>query len=59
MLYAPGVIDLSWGDTWSHPLYTHGGPYWQYEKCAFSRFFHTVWGRVQDKQAPVPLASVR
>ncbi|KAH7730304.1 Protein NUAF-1 [Aphelenchoides avenae] len=58
MLYAPGIIDLTWGDTWSYPLHTHGGPYWQYEKVAFSRFIHTVWGRVQDKQTAVSVEHV-
>lgn len=57
MLYAPGEIDLTWGNTWSYPLHTHGGPYWQYEKIPFSRFFHTVYGRIQDRQNRVPLNS--
>uniref|UniRef100_A0AC34PW12 NADH:ubiquinone oxidoreductase intermediate-associated protein 30 domain-containing protein n=1 Tax=Panagrolaimus sp. JU765 TaxID=591449 RepID=A0AC34PW12_9BILA len=50
MLYVPGAIDLTWGDMYSYPLHTHGGPYWQYEKIPFSRFFHTVGGRIQDNQ---------
>ncbi|KAI6175210.1 CIA30 domain-containing protein [Aphelenchoides fujianensis] len=50
MLYTPHYVDLSWGDTYSFHLHTHGGPYWQYERIPFSRFIHTVGGRVQDRQ---------
>jgi len=50
MLHAPGYIDLSWANSWSCPLHTHGGPYWQMEQIPFSRFFHTAGGRIQDKQ---------
>ncbi|CEF69776.1 Complex I intermediate-associated protein 30, mitochondrial [Strongyloides ratti] len=53
MLHTPGKIDLTWGDSYSYPLHTHGGPYWQIEKIPFSRFFHTVYGRIQDKQQKV------
>ncbi|KAE9551235.1 hypothetical protein FO519_005546 [Halicephalobus sp. NKZ332] len=53
MLYTPGALDVTWGDTYSYPLHTHGGPYWQYEKIPFSRFFHTVGGRIQDVQSRV------
>ena len=53
MLYVPGSIDVTWGDTYAYPLHTHGGPYWQYEKIPFSRFLHTVGGRIQDVQRPV------
>uniref|UniRef100_A0A0N5BAX5 CIA30 domain-containing protein n=1 Tax=Strongyloides papillosus TaxID=174720 RepID=A0A0N5BAX5_STREA len=58
MLHAPGHIDLTWGDTFSYPLHTHGGPYWQIEKIPFSRFFHTVYGRIQDVQEKVYLNKV-
>jgi NADH dehydrogenase [ubiquinone] 1 alpha subcomplex assembly factor 1 len=53
MLYSPTAVDVTWGDCHGYPLHTHGGPYWQYEKVPFSRFFHTIWGRVQDKQEAV------
>uniref|UniRef100_A0AC34F1Y4 NADH:ubiquinone oxidoreductase intermediate-associated protein 30 domain-containing protein n=1 Tax=Panagrolaimus sp. ES5 TaxID=591445 RepID=A0AC34F1Y4_9BILA len=53
MLYVPGSIDLTWGDSYAYPLHTHGGPYWQYEKIPFSRFLHTVGGRIQDIQKPI------
>ncbi|MFH4976940.1 hypothetical protein AB6A40_003649 [Gnathostoma spinigerum] len=58
MLYAPGALDVTWGDSFSYPLHTHGGPYWQYEKIPFSRFIHTVYGRIQDKQYPPHLGDV-
>ncbi|KJH44708.1 Complex I intermediate-associated protein 30 [Dictyocaulus viviparus] len=58
MLHAPRSIDLSWGDSFSYPLHTRGGPYWQYEKIPFSKFFHTVAGRIQDKQYAVNLEDV-
>ncbi|PAV86140.1 hypothetical protein WR25_24445 [Diploscapter pachys] len=50
MLHSPGFIDLTWGDSHSYALHTHGGPYWQYECIPFSKFFFTVGGRIQDKQ---------
>ncbi|TKR61231.1 hypothetical protein L596_028371 [Steinernema carpocapsae] len=53
MLYTPGGIDVTWGDSYAYPLHTHGGPYWQYEKIPFSRFLHTVGGRIQDAQCRV------
>ncbi|CAJ0591442.1 unnamed protein product [Cylicocyclus nassatus] len=58
MLHAPMAIDMTWGDSFSYPLHTHGGPYWQYEKIPFSKFFHTVAGRIQDKQYKVNLENV-
>ncbi|KAI6237306.1 CIA30 domain-containing protein [Aphelenchoides besseyi] len=54
MLCCPGFIDVTWGDSYSYHLHTHGGPYWQYEQIPFSRFIHTVGGRVQDRQQRVP-----
>ncbi|KAK6060240.1 Complex I intermediate-associated protein 30 [Cooperia oncophora] len=58
MLHAPKAIDMTWGDSYSYPLHTRGGPYWQYEKIPFSKFFHTVAGRIQDKQNSVFLDEV-
>uniref|UniRef100_A0AAF5D2J6 CIA30 domain-containing protein n=1 Tax=Strongyloides stercoralis TaxID=6248 RepID=A0AAF5D2J6_STRER len=58
MLYTPGSIDLTWGDSYSYPLHTHGGPYWQVEKIPFSRFFHTVYGRIQDRQEKIPRINI-
>ncbi|PIO77640.1 Complex I intermediate-associated protein 30 [Teladorsagia circumcincta] len=58
MLHAPKAMDITWGDSYSYPLHTRGGPYWQYEKIPFSKFFHTVAGRIQDKQNRVYLDEV-
>uniref|UniRef100_A0A8R1HPW2 CIA30 domain-containing protein n=1 Tax=Caenorhabditis japonica TaxID=281687 RepID=A0A8R1HPW2_CAEJA len=55
MLHSPLSMDFTWGDSFSHPLHTHGGPYWQYERIPFSKFFHTVAGRIQDRQYRVNL----
>lgn len=55
MLHSPLSMDFTWGDSFSYPLHTHGGPYWQYEKIPFSKFFHTVAGRIQDRQYRVNL----
>ncbi|GMR59420.1 hypothetical protein PMAYCL1PPCAC_29615 [Pristionchus mayeri] len=58
MLHSPLAIDMTWGDSYSFPLHTHGGPYWQYERIPFSKFFHTVAGRIQDRQQVVSLTDV-
>uniref|UniRef100_A0A914N1J0 NADH:ubiquinone oxidoreductase intermediate-associated protein 30 domain-containing protein n=1 Tax=Meloidogyne incognita TaxID=6306 RepID=A0A914N1J0_MELIC len=50
MLHSPESWDITWGDTHSYPLHTHGGPYWQFEMIPFSRFFYTFGGRIMDRQ---------
>lgn len=59
MLHSPGHIDMTWHDSHSYSLHTHGGPYWQYERIPFSKFFIAVGGRIQDIQKPVPKPGVR
>ncbi len=51
-LNSPGAFDISWGNIWSFPLFTHGGPYWQITKIPFSKFYLNVHGRIQDHQVP-------
>jgi len=54
LLHVQEFIDMQWGDNYSYPLHTHGGPYWQYEKIPFPRFFKTCGGRIQDRQQAMP-----
>ena len=49
--------NIFWGDIWTYPLYTHGGPYWQITKIPFSKFLLTSAGRFQDKQERVRQAT--
>jgi len=47
--------DVTWNDRWHFPLYTRGGPYWQYVKIPWSKFYLGNRGYIQDRQDPVPL----
>jgi len=48
-------IDILWNDRWHYPLYTRGGPYWQYVKIPWSKFYLGSRGSIQDRQMRVPL----
>jgi len=48
-------FDILWNDRWHYPLYTRGGPYWQYVKIPWSKFFLGSRGRIQDRQSLIPL----
>ena len=48
-------FDILWNDRWHYPLYTRGGPYWQYVKIPWSKFYMGSRGSLQDKQMRIPL----
>jgi len=48
-------FDVLWNDRWHYPIYTRGGPYWQYVKIPWSKFYLGSRGSLQDKQFRVPL----
>jgi len=48
-------FDILWNDRWHYPLYTRGGPYWQYVKIPWSKFYLGSRGSLQDKQMKIPL----
>ncbi|XP_054154382.1 complex I intermediate-associated protein 30, mitochondrial-like [Oppia nitens] len=51
-------MDVTWFDRYQYVLYTHGGPYWQWCKIPFSRFYFQHKGYAQDQQFPICLHSV-
>jgi len=58
-LHCPGDVDLEWLDAWSFPFFTRGGPYWQYVRIPFSKFYFNHRATIQDKQVRVPLIHVQ
>ncbi|CAG2168281.1 unnamed protein product [Oppiella nova] len=51
-------MDITWFDRYQYVLYTHGGPYWQWCKIPFSRFYLQNRGYAQEKQDSLPKNSV-
>jgi len=47
--------DVTWDDRWHYPLFTRGGPHWQYVKIPFSKFYFGHGGAIQDRQSKVHL----
>ena len=54
LLGRKGDFDIAWYDMYSYPIFTRGGPYWQWLEIPFSKFYMSAKGRIQDKQDPVP-----
>lgn len=50
-LYIDGELDMTWNDTYNYYLYTRGGPYWQWVKIPFSKFFFGAAGTIQNQQS--------
>lgn len=52
-------VDLLMYDMYNYPLFTRGGPYWQYVKIPLSSFFLAAHGRTQDKQKLLNLSKIK
>jgi len=58
-LNTPGNFDINSHDVYTYALFTHGGPYWQYERIPFSKFYFSHRGRIQDKEQMTVLKTKR
>lgn len=58
-LGVPGEFDIHWNDSYQYVLHTRGGPYWQFVRIPFSKFFLSAKGRIQDTQQPVPQHNIK
>jgi NADH dehydrogenase [ubiquinone] 1 alpha subcomplex assembly factor 1 len=50
ILNTPGFYTATNNDFYQYPLFTRGGPYWQFAKIPFSKFVSATNGRFTDKQ---------
>ncbi|KAI0981702.1 hypothetical protein GJ496_007948 [Pomphorhynchus laevis] len=57
-LNTPGPFDVFAFDMFSYPLFTRGGPYWQFIRIPFSKFVFQSKGSLQDVPAVVPLNQI-
>jgi len=48
-------FDITWDDRYHYPLFTRGGPYWQYVKIPFGKFYFGNKGKIQDRQNRIML----
>ena len=54
-IHAAGEYDLHWNDLWHYYIFTRGGPYWQYVRIPFGKFFLGSKGKIVDEQERVYL----
>ena len=54
VLNTPGQTNLTANNIYTYPLYTRGGPYWQYSKIPISKLINGSYGRITDVQHRVP-----
>lgn len=57
-LHSSRSSDVVQYDTWHYFIWTRGGPYWQYVRIPFSKFFFAYKGRIQAANEPVSLEEV-
>ncbi|XP_058790123.1 complex I intermediate-associated protein 30, mitochondrial isoform X2 [Phymastichus coffea] len=57
-LHSQRHSDITQYDTWHYFIWTRGGPYWQYVRIPFSKFFFAYKGRVQIKNENVSLNEI-